>query len=225
MSRARYEHKYLIENHKYLMIKKMIAPIFGQQQGDYHRYPVCSLYYDTPNLDYFYQKINGEYRHVKVRLRKYTRDFYDDSSYWLETKTKVKERIVKRRSELSVSDIPCPQDWPISQRLDLLVERAQYNISPSCFITYDREAFEFYYKSEKLRVTFDHNMSVTSPSGNIKRAMGILDVKNQHHVLMEIKYFEDSYPLFLKNLLAKISLKRIYFSKYAEGLNRLKNIL
>ncbi len=222
MSAARYEHKYLLEYSKYAIIKGIISPIFNGSNNKFTKYNVNSLYYDTPNLDYFYQKINGEHRHVKVRLRTYNNNFFDQDKYWLETKTKVKERIVKVRSELN--EIPNLENWLDLDRMDLLVERAKYKLKPSCFINYEREAFETIHQSEKLRITFDHNMT-TSPATDAKLKKYILKYKNKNQVLMEIKYYDNDYPQFLKNLLSNISLKRVYFSKYAEGLNRIRQIL
>ncbi len=222
MSAARYEHKYLLEYSKYATIKGIISPIFSDSNNKFTKYNVNSLYYDTPNLDYFYQKINGEHRHVKVRLRTYNNNFYDQEKYWLETKTKVKERIVKIRSE--VNEIPTPESWLSLNRMDLLVERAKYKLKPSCFINYEREAFEMFYNEEKLRITFDHNMTA-SPSSDDSFKKYILDYKDKNQVLMEIKNHESNYPQFIKNILSSISLKRVYFSKYAEGLNRIRKIL
>ena len=52
-----------------------------------HRaYPVLSAYFDTSNLDYFYQKINGEFDHTKIRLRTYDRKFTHGTKVFLEAK-------------------------------------------------------------------------------------------------------------------------------------------
>jgi hypothetical protein len=226
MSSVRVEHKYLLTTQQYLAIRGLVSNICGGNDSKLSTYPVTSLYYDTPNKEYFFQKVNGEHRHLKIRIRKYSKDFEDSSKSWLETKIKIDDRITKKRQGFdSKNDIKKPKDWPLTTRHDLLIERAQHVIRPSCFISYDREAFEMLHKSNKLRITFDHNISAYKPNETRTHIHKIFSSYTHKKILLEIKYHKSEYPVFLQKLLHQFSLKRVYFSKYAEGFNFLEQII
>jgi len=227
MSSVRVEHKYLLTNEQYLALKRIVQFAFGPQNKLHQKpYPVLSLYYDTKAHEYFYQKINGEHRHIKIRLRKYTESFEDSSPAWLESKIKIDDRITKVRQKHDYqTKLKSPSSWDLSQRRDLLTERAIHHIQPSCYIAYKREAFETMLNTNKLRITFDHHITAFHVFENFEKRKNIFPIGSPKKILLEIKYNTSCYPIFLQDLLKQFSLKRVYFSKYAEGLNILKSLI
>jgi len=205
----------------------MISELFASSDMKFNHYPVCSLYFDTNDHEYFFQKINGEYKHIKIRLRKYTRNFFDNGPLWLETKIKIEDRLTKKRQVIhgKARNYLSPENWSLMEREDLLRERAIYKLRPSCFIYYEREAFESFFDENKIRITFDENISSYSLLGKFESRKRVFSHKDDKSILMEIKLSKDQYPNFLKDLLQQFSLKRVYFSKYAEGLSIIKDIL
>lgn len=229
MSSVRIEHKYLISYSQYLAIKINLQSCFGRQQDLKNCYPISSLYFDTPEQKYYYQKINGEHRHLKIRLRKYSKNFFknSDQSIWLETKIKTGDRITKVREKLNSNCIDpySVENWPLSNRPKILEERSIHRIFPFCLVYYNREAFENYFNRKKLRVTFDHDIACLPFSNRREQPRHIFHPFAGKKIIMEIKYENEHYPLFLKRIVQQFSLQRIYFSKYAESINFLiKNL-
>ena len=62
-------------------------------------YPVSTIYYDTPTLDFYYDKVNGEHTHKKARLRTYGKEIFEGPTFF-EIKYKSNEDQIKKRISL-----------------------------------------------------------------------------------------------------------------------------
>src|SRR3989338_10235142 len=61
------------------------------------KYPVVSLYFDTPQFTFYEEKINGEPHRRKGRIRQYRNDFDLTKPFFLEIKEKNTNFIFKKR--------------------------------------------------------------------------------------------------------------------------------
>ena len=59
----RYEYKYLVSSSLLPVLRKMIAPYIELdthvEHKETHQYSVRSIYFDTPNFDYYFDKLEG----------------------------------------------------------------------------------------------------------------------------------------------------------------------
>ncbi len=73
----RLEYKYLVPMELLPTIRKEIAPFVEVDphmlKTGWNYYTVHSLYFDTPDLSYYYDKIEGIDIRKKVRLRRYNK--------------------------------------------------------------------------------------------------------------------------------------------------------
>ncbi len=70
-----------------------------------HGYRVRSLYYDTDDLRFYHEKIDGQRSRVKLRLRHYGDTLAADQAVFLELKAKEKSYISKTRLRLKGRDL------------------------------------------------------------------------------------------------------------------------
>ncbi len=68
-------------------------------------YRVRSLYYDSDDLSFYYQKLDGERSRVKVRLRHYGHGISADQPVFLEIKARDRAFISKTRLQLAGRDL------------------------------------------------------------------------------------------------------------------------
>ncbi|MBT4761322.1 MAG: polyphosphate polymerase domain-containing protein [Bdellovibrionaceae bacterium] len=238
---ARYEFKYLINFEKYFALKQVFSSFLppDKHSVEAHGYPVLSLYYDTPDFKYFYQKINGNYRHFKLRARTYDDYFQNTRSHiFLEQKIKIGERIAKEKQKVLLPELLSENLWDDFLSDDVQREKAVNLLVPKCYIFYKREAYEGHVKNlhedssfktddenstMNLRVTFDLKVSCFSINETIESSKSVFSPADPDCIVMEVKSKSPQLPLSITNILQQYSLNRVHFSKYAMGLNRLRN--
>ena len=73
MSRGRFELKYLIRFPDFRVIRERMSAVCRTDSHavEGHSYLIRSIYYDTANLNFFQEKIDGVGRRKKVRIRFY----------------------------------------------------------------------------------------------------------------------------------------------------------
>jgi hypothetical protein len=226
---TRYEFKYFITYEKYELLRGLISAImprdlYSQKANDY-KYPVFSQYYDTPNREFLWQKVEGEYYHSKLRLRKYTFNFNDDSPAYLESK--VKQGPVQKKLRFKLDSKEDQLDLP-SEFVHLL---GRNQFLPACKIFYMREAFQMETIDKlPLRINFDSSIIACDNDQNIIDEKVLF--KNNHFdhnenfdkVLLEVKYSKKDLPEFLMSILRSTDCIPESFSKYTLGMKFLKPI-
>jgi len=113
VKRGRSEIKYYVPLEKVADIKKFIKPYvnrdpYSSKQKD-HRYIVRSLYFDTPQLDFYYQKMDGLQIRKKLRIRVYN-DGHTGEYGFLKIKRKYTNVLIKERTKYPI---------PISDRFSI----------------------------------------------------------------------------------------------------------
>ena len=88
------------------------ASSFTNEQATY---PVLSLYYDSPALTFYHEKLDGTPLRKKVRLRTYGYNFSPENTAFLEIKEKTFDKIKKIRVKLNPFDnqLLNPESWKL----------------------------------------------------------------------------------------------------------------
>jgi hypothetical protein len=125
-------------------------------------YRVCSVYFDTANLD-VYRRADG-YRRRKYRVRRYG----DAATAFLERKLKRQQQVRKRRVEIPLAELAtlageAPADWPGAWFVKQLARR---QLRPVCRVSYERTALVGTHLDGPIRVTFDRHPRGAAADGN-----------------------------------------------------------
>jgi len=192
-------------------------------------YTVRSIYFDTPELECYFQKLAGVKRRNKVRLRGYNTD--ERGEVFLEIKKKVDEPLLKNRAPMTfdaarkiLKGLPVEEFVPPTLKYPLAVEDARrflYHIYtrrmlPTVTVIYEREPFQAILKDREndLRITFDkHLRTVAYPTLEELFEEKHTILVNEQYFIMEIK-FNRYLPGWAKAIVTAFGLKRVPASKY-----------
>ena len=234
----RFEYKYIIPNTQLVKLREMIAPFvqldkYARNHGG--EYTVRSIYFDTPELECYREKIAGVKRRNKVRLRGYNGGGNGDTVFF-EIKKKVDEPLFKNRVSMTfaealktlegreVTDVIASEN---ARRF--LYHLYARRMQPVVTVIYEREPFQALLKDldNDLRITFDKNLrAVPYPTiEDLYREESARPVDGNHFI-MEVK-FNRYLPAWVKTIIASFGLKKGPASKYALsvealGLNRVR---
>jgi SPX domain protein involved in polyphosphate accumulation len=228
----RFELKFLIT---VAQRDRLLAEILGNVAPDPYGgeggiYRVNSLYYDTPSLTAYWEKIDGEKVRQKYRLRYYGER--PDAPFF-EIKHRYDRNIRKERVPLKpekaagflvegrglqdlgeVVDCREPEDSAITGRL--IAAGVCQQVRPVVAITYVRQAWWGRW-DPGLRLTFDHHCQALPPD---KLQLAGQDrgwpLTCGYPIVMEIK-FNERVPLWMVECVNRVGLTQLRFSKYATG--------
>ena len=227
---ARFEHKFLVDDARRA---ELIARFAGRLRPDTAgsadgRYPVVSLYCDTPDRRCHWDAWRGVPSRRKLRVRIYgTRDGAIPDATFVEVKHRDGKAGAKRRVRLPLAAAlalvygrsimsPEPADDRILAEVRALV--AQDGYAPACVIRYDRAAYRYCDEAgvEQLRVTFDQRIVARfdrlTPSVDDDGCD--LSVLPHGQAVMEVKG-STSVPYELAAYLGSAGLHPRPFSKYS----------
>lgn len=231
----RFELKYILPVRQCADIKDDLSQhIAPDQHGGREGYPVVSLYYDSPALDFFWSKIEGIKFRRKVRIRIYPgEDITKTTIGSVEIKQRINKTVQKRRLELPLDrarelcagrlslDGLDALDTQVAHEITYL-SRAM-DLQPAAITAYWRRAFEGNEENAGVRVTFDtmvasriHALTVNEPAVN--RLILPADF-----CIMELKA-DDRVPEWATSLLARHGCQLNRVSKYCAGVAQLKNL-
>lgn len=231
MKPMRYEYKYLVPLNKLDELRYAIAPFFRVDEYAEDRtkqeYTVRSIYYDTPKLDDYRDKIEGLKIRKKIRIRAYN-ELKPDNLVFLEVKRKYENFISKNRAPLLYLNLEDALT-NIDYYGFLLKKRGYINTEddaskfffhfrnrssiPIVLVVYDREAYFSKFDST-LRVTFDKNLrSLPFPSINDIYNEAALKPAMHGYFILEVKFYE-GFPHWFQNILGGFGFQRRAISKY-----------
>lgn len=223
----RVEYKYLVPVDKLESFRNDILPYLDYDpyttvQPD-KEYTVRSIYFDTPSLKSYYEKIAGLKIRNKFRLRGY--NSADENTHtFLEIKRKDAEYVSKDRallqykkvndfllsSDVAESDF---QNGQYKSAKNFLYYFISYGLQPVVLVVYEREAFTCALGSN-LRVTFDKNLrSSLAHSTDMLFSEEKWKRSLANFFVLEIKYYK-VLPYWVPQVIKKYNLQREAISKY-----------
>ncbi len=183
-------------------------------------YTIRSLYFDTPYDDDFFEKLDGIETRQKIRLR-----CYDPNADFakLEMKQKQGQYQVKRSLSMKKADaqelirgnysvlLNYPEDF--AKECYGFMHYKCYR--PKTVVEYNRMAFIA--KENKIRVTFDNNITASESCYDIFSDKLILNpVMDKFNVVMEVKF--NGFLLgYIREFINSINKSELSVSKYALG--------
>ena len=196
--------------------------------GQEGQYTISSLYYDSQDFRFYWEKIEGIKYRRKLRIRRYVDEgvFDDDSLVYVEIKQRVDRVTQKRRVTMTYRQaldlcnegiVPphAEEDAAVIQEIESMVRL--YALEPQSITTYQREAFVGADCDIGLRITFDTGIAYSRDD---------LDLAHHHRddlmispdmTIMEIKTNE-RIPYWVTELVARYNLRLIRVSKYCQSL-------
>lgn len=188
-------------------------------------YPVYSLYWDSPELLFFWEKLDGEKLRRKLRFRRYEgRD-----EVYVEIKQRTDRTVQKRRTRLALAEVLALFDRGAidaareSQASDPVLQEAlvltrMHKLAPAAAIRYQRQAWFATFEPD-LRVTFDSRLQYDAHELDLARPERsgpyLLDPR---WCVLEIKY-NHRVPQWLLALVRKHGLEVVRFSKYCAAID------
>jgi hypothetical protein len=226
----RFELKYVItlqqaERFKTALRAYLIPDEHGNGNG---RYPVSSLYYDSPDLRCYQEKVDGIRFRRKLRLRRYETGaaLTEETPIFLEIKQRVDRVTQKRRAILPYGDAlrlchdrEIPEHRPEDKAVidEIYVYLWQYNLRPVSIVRYERQAFIGTAYDIGLRVTFDTALSFQAYPLRLHELPTALPILPADLTVMEIKV-NDRIPTWLTELISAHNLQLIRVSKYCRSI-------
>lgn len=235
----RYERKYMVPFH---MLNDLRARFSGFVRPDIFteedmfgkcQYTVRSIYFDSPYLGNYHDKLSGLMDRCKLRVRGYN-DLEPQEIVVLEAKKKKGNRILKHRTMIPFSRLESiletgdvrpyltlRKDQTVTNALDeasrFFFHYKKKNQSPTCLIAYEREAYHGKL-NPGVRITFDKNMrSKVNPGLPQLYDDDQLNLLFKNHFILEVKYFEDTLPAWIKSIINEFKLRNEALSKYVIG--------
>lgn len=196
----------------------------------YSPYTVRSIYLDTQNFLFYYEKIDGLEVRKKLRIRTYNTPESSDEAF-LEIKRKFNNIVYKERVKTRFPETPLLFNGSLPKLKDkdpsFLSKSAlkkfaflinQLNLTPKVLITYEREAL-YAIDDPKVRVTFDINVrSFAFPDlDDMYREQDLMTI-NDDCFILEIK-FNGHMPVWIRQIVRELNLRVQAISKYCRGLD------
>ncbi len=188
----------------------------GDDNGNY---ALSSLYYDTADYRFYWEKKDGIKFRRKLRIRYYeSREVLkSDSEVFLEIKQRLDRVIQKRRAILPYKDaLDLCNNRTIPEhgsRAAGVVEEAycliqQYDLRPMCITSYLRQAFVGSEYDAGLRITFDTDIRYKTEDLCLHSPKAGAFMISPELSIMEIKVNE-SIPYWLTELVANFNFSLI----------------
>ena len=220
----RYEIKYLVPSAVVPVLREQFAArLDADSHGGTSGYGVWSVYYDTPQLRFYWEKIEGLRFRRKLRIRHYGDRFNvgDDTDVYVEIKQRVNRVTQKRRVALpyGLARELCDQRRPVAQGAfleEVLGLVSGLDLRAVAITGYQREAFVGRHADLGLRVTLDHRVRgrdrdfhLGADAENrlvIPASLSVLEIKANERV-----------PYWLTDLAARENLSVVRVSKYCQS--------
>jgi SPX domain protein involved in polyphosphate accumulation len=230
---SRYEIKYAVPESSIMEISRMLR-LFAVHDpftppSKRMEYTVRSVYYDTPTLEFYYQKLDGLKVRKKLRIRTYG---HEKDIAFLEIKRRYTDIVVKERVKLHYDQIESlvrgDTDWLSEDaghphKTTLIAGKFLYSLlkmrlMPTLLVIYDREAFA-HPLIPTQRATIDHSMRyVPYPVlGDLFQTDGLVRI-TEPQAILELK-FNDFMPKWMRRLESAFHLRQQSVSKYTLGID------
>jgi SPX domain protein involved in polyphosphate accumulation len=232
MSRLRHELKYEIDLHRAAEFFKELEPYcdLDPHAGATGSYEIASVYYDTEDLRFYYDREESVGYRRKIRLRTYNQDG-NAVALFLEIKEKHKQYVGKKRinmSSLDVLKLGIPHNQlPLSlvarylkdsaEAREILYLHKRLMVYPVVLIRYIRKPFVSKFDND-LRITLDTRITAGGDDLEKYDANHEKHIVNPNHGILEVKT-NKSIPLWLHSIIEGYGLVQCRYSKYCLGVD------
>lgn len=227
----RYELKYIVSVAvAHAIAGKLIGRCNMDANGSEGYYVNESLYFDSPDFDFYFHKVEGVKLRRKIRIRR-----YGATGPWDRVFIEIKKRngpyIEKLRFPLQTQLVP--RLFNPSQRTDITkslsaAEVQVYNevisltklfqLRPILFIQYKRRAF-WSKGEERLRITFDSDLCYDEVNQNCEAALeNRQPLLGGDQIVLEIKA-NGKVPFWVLELIQEFECHMTRLSKYCLGVH------
>ncbi|ORB31036.1 polyphosphate polymerase domain-containing protein [Mycolicibacterium parafortuitum] len=224
----RYEIKYLLDEAKVPALRDELAGHMDSDPYSPHGgYPVTSLYYDTPDLRFYWEKIEGLRFRRKLRMRLYgnASECTDATAVQVEIKQRVNRVTQKRRLAMPYGAARrwldhrepvahAPAERPFVEEVTTLV--GNLDLRPIVTTGYLREAFVGRDADLGLRVTIDHKVHGRDRDFGFASGAQNRFIIPPHLAIVEIKANE-RVPYWVTDLTARSDMSVVRISKYCQS--------
>ncbi|MFD9660801.1 polyphosphate polymerase domain-containing protein [Rhodococcus sp. NPDC059968] len=224
----RYEIKYLAHESDVPRLREALSGHMASDEfSPVGGYPVTSLYYDTQNLRFYWEKIEGLKFRRKLRVRLYgpPAEATAETPVYVEIKQRVNRVTQKRRIQLPYSDAMrlCNARRPIDHvasarpfvnEVSTLV--GNLDLCPTVTTGYLREAFVGTDADLGLRVTIDHRVHGRDRDFHFAAPAENRFIIPPHLCIVEIKANE-RVPYWVTDLTARLDMSVVRVSKYCQS--------
>jgi hypothetical protein len=219
----RYENKYIVDENTHVRLQARLSDYM--KADSYNKrsetYPICNIYYDTPDSHLIRTSMMKPSYKEKLRLRSYGTPSTNAKVY-VEIKKKFRGLVNKRRSALpldeayaflasgKIPDINYGINIQVLSEIAYMLE--QFTLVPKVYLAYERRAY-FGTGQNDLRISFDTN--IISRREDLFLESGIYgeSLLPDGKWLMEIKTSK-SIPIWLSRTLSEFRVYPAGFSKY-----------
>lgn len=229
----RQELKYYLPQELYSELIRLIRPYMTLDKylkNGAKNYLVRSLYLDTDDLKFYYEKLAGLHTRKKFRIRAYSDA---GSKVFLEIKRRYNDTVVKDRTTLDYSELHKVLDrygrfHTDGKKTDYekeVIKSYQFfvpmlQLRPTVLVAYDREAHIGVF-DDSIRLTMDRNLRCMP--GRLADDV-FYTGKDWRYVnkpcILELK-FNNALPFFFKRLIQQLDLWRESISKYCLCIERI----
>jgi hypothetical protein len=213
----RYEWKFFLSPAEAEALQRRLANVFAY---DAHSgpagYRVCSLYFDTPGLDAYRQKLDGQQNREKFRARVYNGDM---GFIRLERKMRWDGLIQKQTQTVdadfvraALAGVPAPLGCADALTRRLGLAQRLWGLAPRVIVAYHRVVFV---APPDVRISFDNGITASARLADFLRPGGAgFPVLDKPMTVMEIKYGH-FLPGAVQALVAGVRAQAQSVSKYA----------
>ncbi|MFF5247410.1 polyphosphate polymerase domain-containing protein [Streptosporangium sp. NPDC000095] len=224
----RYEIKYLVEASEAVTLRKEIEQRLDRDRhSGQEGYGIWSVYYDTRQLRFYWEKIEGLKFRRKLRVRHYGDRFTlrDDTPVFVEIKQRVNRVTQKRRVSLPYRDALrlCDGRQMVehepSQRAflqEVLDLSLRLDLRAVAMTGYTRHAYVGRDADVGLRVTFDNRIRGRDRDFHLGADSENRLIVPAHMSIVEVKANE-RVPYWLTDLTAERNLQVVRVSKYCQS--------
>lgn len=231
----RYELKYIADRR---LVTAFRDSLDGRVDRDPHGvdgfYPVWSRYYDTSDLTFYWQKIDGIRFRRKLRIRHYGApdDLTADSRVWVEIKQRLNRVTQKRRVRLPYLEALrlCGGEHPagVHARDSALISEILgfvqvLGLRPITVVGYVREAFHGRDEDGGLRITIDSRLRGRDRDLDLNAVGESRFIVHPELSVIELKVNE-RVPYWLTDLIAKHDLQLVRLSKYCQSIEAFRRV-
>lgn len=190
-------------------------------------YRIESLYYDTADLRFYWEKVDGLRLRRKIRIRRYLdgTPATDRSEVHLEIKQRLDRVTQKRRIGLGLDQATAfldqgrrpPLGDPVLDEVEVMADETL--LRPTLVTGYDRTARIGGVNDPGLRITFDRDCYYRADGPSLLDVGAAGPMLPAGWVIVEIKV-NDRLPGWLADLIADNGLAMTRISKYVQGVER-----